>query len=68
MDINSILANEVNKNAVVNTFTKGMNTDTSDSMMPSDQYRIAYNLRLITNNSENNGELSTIEGYSYVYN
>ena len=66
MDINSILANEVNKNAVVNTFTKGMNTDTSDSMMPSDQYRIAYNLRLITNNSENNGELSTIEGYSYV--
>jgi len=41
MDINSILANEVNKNAVVNTFTKGMNTDTSDSMMPSDQYRVA---------------------------
>jgi hypothetical protein len=60
MDINSILANEVNKNAVVNTFTKGMNTDTSDSMMPSDQYRLAKNLRLITHDNGSNGELCPI--------
>lgn len=61
MDINSIIASEINKNATVNTFTKGMNTDVADNMMPSDQYRLARNLRVITSDGSN-GELRLIEG------
>ena len=61
MDINSIIASEINKNATVNTFTKGMNTDVADNMMPSDQYRLAKNLRVITSDGSN-GELRLIEG------
>ena len=62
MDINSIIASELNKNATVNTFIKGMNTDVADNMMPSDQYRMAKNLRVITNDGNSNGELRLIEG------
>ena len=62
MDINSIVANEINKNATVNTFTKGMNTDTMDNLMPGDQYRLAKNLRIVTHNDSSNGELRLIEG------
>ena len=55
MDIN-------NNNQQVNTFVKGMNTDVSDSLMDSSQYRYAENLRIATNKDENSGELRLIEG------
>lgn len=53
---------DINKNQQVNTFLKGMNTDISDSLIDSSQYRYAENLRLITNTDSNSGELRLIEG------
>ena len=53
---------DINNNQQINTFTKGMNTDTSDALLSSDQYRYAENLRLVTNTEENTGELRLIEG------
>ena len=50
----------------INVFNKGMNTDTSDAYLPSEQYRYAENLRFITNEGENSGELRLIEGYKEV--
>ena len=46
----------------INTFTKGMNTDTSDLYLPSDQYRMAKNLRFTASGGSNQGELHLIEG------
>ena len=46
----------------VNTFAKGMDTDTSDSLISNDSYRIAENLRYITDIDETTGELRLIEG------
>ena len=46
----------------MNTFSKGMNTDTSDAYLEEGQYRLANNLRYITNQEENSGELHMIEG------
>lgn len=46
----------------MNTFTKGMNTDTSDAYMPTDQYRYAENLRVTSDNNGVFGELHLIEG------
>jgi hypothetical protein len=40
---------DINNNQQVNSFLKGMNTDTSDSMIPAEQYRYAENLRIVTN-------------------
>ena len=53
---------DINNNQQVNSFLKGMNTDTSDSMIPAEQYRYAENLRIVTNTQENSGELRLIEG------
>lgn len=39
-----------------------MNTDASDSLIGHDEYRLAKNLRYITNCGENTGELRLIEG------
>jgi len=39
-----------------------MNTDTSDSLLESNQYRYAENLRVVTNTDSNSGELRMIEG------
>lgn len=39
-----------------------MNTDTSDFVLQSDQYRYAENVRIITNTESNTGELRLIEG------
>lgn len=39
-----------------------MNTDTSDFVLQSDQYRYAENVRIITNTENNTGELRLIEG------
>lgn len=55
MDINNDLQQ-------INTFIKGMNTDVSDALMDSSQYRYAENVRLTTNTDENTGELRLIEG------
>ena len=60
MDIN----NELQQ---INTFVKGMNTDVSDALMDSSQYRYAENVRLATDKDENTGELRLIEGTS-IYN
>ena len=61
MDIN----NELQQ---INTFVKGMNTDVSDALMDSSQYRYAENVRLATNKDENTGELRLIEGNSIYKN
>lgn len=45
-----------------NTFNKGMNTDASDMIIGSDEYRLANNLRYTTTDLENSGELHLIEG------
>jgi hypothetical protein len=46
----------------MHTFSKGMNTDTSDAYLEEGTYRLANNLRYITNQEENSGELHMIEG------
>lgn len=45
-----------------NNFSDGMNTDTSDAFLSESSYRLANNLRFITNEQENSGELHMIEG------
>lgn len=55
MDINSQMQQ-------LNNFSGGMNSDTSDAYLKSDSYRLAQNLRYITNNEENSGEMHIIEG------
>jgi hypothetical protein len=55
MDINNDLQQ-------INTFVKGMNTDVSDALMDSSQYRYAENVRLTTDTEENTGELRLVEG------
>ena len=57
---------DINNNQQINTFVKGMNTDTSDALLSSDQYRYAENLRLVTNTEENTGELRLIEGDRFL--
>jgi len=46
----------------INDFSGGMNTDTSDGAIAGKQYRMAKNLRYVTNTQENSGELHMIEG------
>lgn len=46
----------------INTFAKGMDTDTSDALIDNDAYRLAENLRYITDIDETTGELRLIEG------
>ena len=53
---------DINNNQQINTFLKGMNTDVSDALIDSSQYRYAENLRLVTNTESNSGELRLIEG------
>ncbi len=45
----------------VNTFEKGMNLDTDISMQPSGSYRLAENVRLLTDNAGTTGILQNIE-------
>lgn len=49
-----------------NTFIKGMNTDTADMYLGQDQYRMAKNVRVITNANGNQGELHSVEGTSPI--
>lgn len=53
---------DINDNQQINTFIKGMNTDVSDALMDSSQYRYAENIRLVTNTDSNSGEVRLIEG------
>lgn len=53
---------DINKNYQINTFIKGMDTDTSDMYLEDSQYRMAENVRLLTNTDSNSGELHLIEG------
>lgn len=46
----------------INTFAKGMDTDTSDMLIDNESYRLAKNLRYITDIDETTGELRLIEG------
>ena len=50
----------------LNTFGKGMVADISDALLGNDQYRLAKNLRYITDDEENTGELHIIEGARYA--
>jgi hypothetical protein len=53
---------DINNNQQINTFTKGMNTDTSDAFIGADQYRYAENLRISTDTSSSGGALVPIDG------
>lgn len=53
---------DINQNQQINTFLKGMNTDTSDMLLSSDQYRFARNVRVITDTENNSGELRLVDG------
>lgn len=54
MDINDNLQH-------MTTFTGGMDTDTSDMLLQADRYRLAKNLRLITDSTSNSGELHCVD-------
>lgn len=54
------------KTVQVNSFTKGMNTDMSDSQILDSQYRFARNVRYVTNQESTSGELHIIEGATSV--
>jgi hypothetical protein len=58
---------DINNNQQINTFLKGMNTDVSDALIDSSQYRYAENLRLVTNTDSNEGELRIVEGTGTGY-
>lgn len=55
MDINQ-------NNSQKNTFSGGMDLDTSASMISSDKYRMARNVHYVTNKDSNSGELRMING------
>ena len=56
----------INNNQQVNTFVKGMDTDTSDMYIGEGSYRYAENLRVVTNGNSNSGELHIIEGTTKI--
>lgn len=58
---------DINNNQQTNTFTGGMNTDTSDLLLKPSEYRRAINLRPVTNTGENDGELHVINGVQELY-
>lgn len=54
---------DINENLTqVNTFIKGMDTDTSDMYLSNQSYRYAENVRITTDEESNSGELHLIEG------
>lgn len=56
---------DINNNQQTNTFTGGMNTDTSDALLKPQEYRKAVNLRPVTNTDSNDGELHLIDGVTH---
>ena len=59
---------DINKDQQVNTFLKGMNTDISDALIDTSQYRYAENIRVTTNDEHNTGEVRLIEGNALLHN
>lgn len=55
------------QNQQTNTFLKGMDTDTSDMLLGSDQYRYAENVRIVTNKDSDTGELHLVDGTTELY-
>lgn len=53
---------DTDTNQQINEFSKGMVADISDALLTTSQYRMAKNLRYVTDNEENTGELHMIEG------
>lgn len=66
MDINLYERRTNVQKQQTNTFLKGMNTDTSDSLIDDQQYRYAENVRIITNKDNNSGEIRLIEGNKVI--
>lgn len=58
---------DINKDQQVNTFLKGMNTDISDALIDSSQYRYAENIRVTTKDEHNTGEVRLIEGNTAIH-
>ena len=50
----------------IHDFSNGMDTDTSDALISNKSYRMAKNLRYITDVDENTGELRLIEGAKFI--
>ena len=46
----------------LNTFLRGMDTDTADAIIQDSQYRHSENMRLVTDSSSQTGKLSLIQG------
>ena len=46
----------------LNTFLKGMDTDTADGIMSDSSYRHSENMRLVTDSASQTGKLSLIQG------
>lgn len=58
---------DINNNQQINTFTKGMDTDSSDMYIGEGSYRYAENLRVVTDKDSNSGELHIIEGTNKLF-
>lgn len=52
----------MNTTLQTNTFIKGMNLDTDETVLGADQYRYAENVRIVTNDGGSTGVLQGIEG------
>jgi len=49
---------DINQNTQhINTFSGGMNSDTTDAMLSNNQYRFAFDLRYISSSTNKNGSL-----------
>lgn len=58
---------DINDNQQMNVFLGGMNTDVSDTLLKPEQYRLAKNLRLLTNKDANTCELRMIDGTEELF-
>lgn len=50
----------------VNMFSGGMDTDTSDMFIDKNRYRMAKNLRFVTDTQSSGGELHAVQGFKPV--